>query len=538
MKKIIAVILVLVGASLAIPQQAQRNASFDKLNVRNTATFTGTLAAKNINNTRYADQFAGATADVQIAACLAAVGTGTCDATGYAGTTQSISATVTVNARQTLLFSPSTFFQPGAAATNLFIFEPNSIIRGFSLDCTNFPAWSGIAFQNDTAQHYVQTDGHTEISNIRFNNSCVAATGTALKLTSSSSGFGIAFLNIHDWRVTLAGDGIFMTATTGGFVNGNHFVNMAFTGNTRGWHITGAGAAIRGNVCAPCTYEQLPSGTNAVLIDGGAAAGVTGNQWLGPIYDTVTPINITNTAAARNTFIGAFDGAYADNASGLNNFWNFDQSAASGFLSLNGTIRPSAGGNSDLGTTTFPYGNLLLGTANGQYTQFNPLASAGGKLVTIPDWSVGASIFQNYPFVSTLSSQYTNSTTGFTNVAGGNTIQFAVLANRNYTATCHLYYQAAATGGLNIEFTGPAAPTAVRYGLLLPVTTGTAPISSEADAYATSLGAVVGTAATNFDATVSFSLVNGANAGMVNLLAKSSAAVQLQIQSGSYCQMQ
>lgn len=48
MKKIFAVLLVLAGASLAIPQQAQRNASFDKLNVRNTATITGTLNSNNL----------------------------------------------------------------------------------------------------------------------------------------------------------------------------------------------------------------------------------------------------------------------------------------------------------------------------------------------------------------------------------------------------------------------------------------------------------------------------------------------------------
>lgn len=328
-----------------------------------------------------------------------------------------------------------------------------------------------------------------------------------------------------------------MTATTGGFVSGNHFVNMAFTGSSRGWHITGAGSAIRGNVCSPCTYEQLPSGTNGVLIDG-AGAGVTGNLWVGPIYDTVTPISITNSTAARNLFIGAFDGAFSDTP-GTNDFWNYDQSGASGSLSMNvSTIRPSVPGGTDLGTSSFPYGNILLGTAATNNFQLTALPTTGGRALTYPDWGVGGSIFQNVPWISVLTSQYTNSTTGFTNVAGGNTIQFAVAASRNYTATCHLYYQSAATGGLNIEFTGPAAPTAVRYGLLLPITTGTAPISSEADAFGASLGAVVGTAATNFDAIVSFSLVNGANAGTVNLLAKSSAAVQLQIQTGSFCTVQ
>ncbi len=39
MKKVLVILLILAGASFAMPQQTQRNASFDKLNVRNTATF-------------------------------------------------------------------------------------------------------------------------------------------------------------------------------------------------------------------------------------------------------------------------------------------------------------------------------------------------------------------------------------------------------------------------------------------------------------------------------------------------------------------
>jgi hypothetical protein len=135
-----------------------------------------------------------------------------------------------------------------------------------------------------------------------------------------------------------------------------------------------------------------------------------------------------------------------------------------------------------------------------------------------------------------LTAQYTNATTGFTTVGTPN-ISWAVAANTSYTATCHLYYQAAATGGLNIQFTGPASPTSVTYGLNLPVS-ASAFADSVATAFGTSLGSVVTTATTNFDAIVSLSLVNGANAGTVTLQAKSSAAAQLQIQAGSFCQVQ
>lgn len=144
---------------------------------------------------------------------------------------------------------------------------------------------------------------------------------------------------------------------------------------------------------------------------------------------------------------------------------------------------------------------------------------------------------QQLPIVAALTAQYTNSTTGFTTVGTPN-LAFPVAANRNYSIECHLYYQAAATGGLNIQFTGPASPTSVIYGLNDPISATTFGGDGVATAFGTSLGSVVTTAATNFDAIVSLMLVNGANAGTVTLQAKSSAAVQLQIQAGSFCRVQ
>ena len=146
--------------------------------------------------------------------------------------------------------------------------------------------------------------------------------------------------------------------------------------------------------------------------------------------------------------------------------------------------------------------------------------------------------FAKQPQTVMLTSQYTNSTTSFTNVTGTNSLAFSLEANTTYQGTCTLYYQAASTGGLNIEFTGPASPTFVTYGLLDPGSATTIVNASVATAFSTSLGAAVTTATTNFPATVTFGISNGANAGTLQMLAKSSAAVSLQIQTGSYCVMQ
>lgn len=184
---------------------------------------------------------------------------------------------------------------------------------------------------------------------------------------------------------------------------------------------------------------------------------------------------------------------------------------SSGRLTLKEAAAPSGSSGND----------LLWADSSDHMAKYNP--NNGGE--------------QHMPQIYMLTAQYTNSTTGFTTVGTPN-IAFPVNANQKYTAECHLYYQAAATGGLNIQFTGPAAPTNVVYGLNDPISATTFGGDSVATAFSTSLGSAVTTAATNFDAQVSFSLINGANAGTVTLQAKSSAAVQLQIQAGSFCQVQ
>lgn len=161
--------------------------------------------------------------------------------------------------------------------------------------------------------------------------------------------------------------------------------------------------------------------------------------------------------------------------------------------------------------------------------------SSGQGFVNPPQPSIayGASV--------QLTSQYTNSTTTFTNVAGGNTLQFAVAANATYTGTCHLYYQAATSGGLQIEFTGPSSPNNVIYSIVLPFGVSGNVVSftnGVSTSYGNALGTTVSTAAHNWDATVSFALQNGANSGTVNLLAASVTSSQLQIQPGSYCTWQ
>jgi len=138
-----------------------------------------------------------------------------------------------------------------------------------------------------------------------------------------------------------------------------------------------------------------------------------------------------------------------------------------------------------------------------------------------------------------LTGNYTNSTTSLTNVTSGNTLAFAVAANKDYAITCELFYQTASTGGLQIGFTGPASPTAVNYSVMVG-TTATTINNGEATAFTTKIPTVgvAATATTNFPAHVALMLRNGANAGTVTLQAASVAAVQLTINNTSFCTVQ
>lgn len=138
-------------------------------------------------------------------------------------------------------------------------------------------------------------------------------------------------------------------------------------------------------------------------------------------------------------------------------------------------------------------------------------------------------------------SAYTNATTGFTSVTG---LSFSVEASTNYYMTCQLTWQASAsTGGLKVQITGPASPTAVAINYTQTATTSAtvaATFTSEsATAFSTSLSDTLSvTTATNMPSVLTMGLVNGANAGTVQVQAAADGAGTVTIQPGSSCQLQ
>lgn len=138
-------------------------------------------------------------------------------------------------------------------------------------------------------------------------------------------------------------------------------------------------------------------------------------------------------------------------------------------------------------------------------------------------------------------SDYTNATTTFSNVTG---LSFALEASTNYSGECYLVYSASAvTAGPKVQFTGPASPTAVLYSSQIQLTNSvTAPTyadSAAASAFSTSQTASTAVTATTLLAVrINFSILNGTNAGTLQLQAASQGTGTLTLKQGSYCQMQ
>ena len=95
--------------------------------------------------------YSGATADVQINACLQSIPAGgICDATGYGATVQTISQTINVGAYpaitgfQRLLFSQATRFQPATPNLLMFRLGPYADVDGLHIDASNQPQFNNV----------------------------------------------------------------------------------------------------------------------------------------------------------------------------------------------------------------------------------------------------------------------------------------------------------------------------------------------------------------------------------------------------------
>lgn len=189
----------------------------------------------------------------------------------------------------------------------------------------------------------------------------------------------------------------------------------------------------------------------------------------------------------------------------------------------NGTCQFATGGNIDFAGEASP---LVLQA--GQLATFINTDYTGTNIWRLVSVSFASTLNQT----AYLTTTYTNATTTFSNVTG---LTFTVLANKNYKITCDLDYQTSATtADIKLQWTGPATPTAVSYDMVAALTSTTLAGELVATAFSTSLaGAGTPSTATNLPVRTTMTLINGANAGTVQLQAAATGAGTVSIIPGS-----
>ncbi len=269
--------------------------------------------------------FSGATADGKINAALATIPNGgTVDATCWGSTTQTIAATVTLSAFQTLQFDPATTLKPSSASVNMFVISNNSHLSGLHVV---FPA--SMTYTAAVVSTTGAFTGNTTVSNFNIDASQESGSG-------ATSGYGILLVSTaiptnyvygvdvgpgYCWGL---GSCVALVAHGTGYVNGNniHGIVVDSSGYCLNLGADGSGTtpAVGGNTIWGVQCEAAATG--GIAFTGNNAA--IQNNIIGPfkIWDTSTPIVNNLNIATRNWLWGSIDGAYSDPNAALSKYPN------------------------------------------------------------------------------------------------------------------------------------------------------------------------------------------------------------------------
>jgi hypothetical protein len=330
---------------------------------------TGAEKFKRLETTVYADQFPGATADVQIAAAIAYLGVngGIVDCTGYGNSVQTLQAAVTVPNNVFLRASHAVTFQPGTTSNNMFVMMAGSSAEGVYCNTTNQFDWTGVCFLfND--QYTDQ--GHTTLKKIKIVMQLLVTTltngyGTGIQISSTSTSQSEAFIIVDDVHIYGGEYGVLLTSTGTGLTNGNLFSNIHSESQYGFALITTAGGAVSGNMFTNCSYQYQGANTCGFYLSGNVSGYVIANTFSNfVIWDTPSPNIILNTYTENNTFFG-WNGTASPlgiSDSGTSNvFFSPYYTYLGGALEINGATPTGSGTKLGLGTTT-GFGNGSSGT--------------------------------------------------------------------------------------------------------------------------------------------------------------------------------
>jgi hypothetical protein len=192
----------------------------------------------------------------------------------------------------------------------------------------------------------------------------------------------------------------------------------------------------------------------------------------------------------------------------------------------------------DNGTAMCLKPGSLVGTVIADSGTINTMAGSSTALTAMSTTLVlvQLAIGGGGPATQMLAAQYTNAaTTTYSTV-----FTFPVQPSQNIHVACQFYYQGSAVTAVpSIQFTGPAAPTSVRYGMRATLTSGASPtyydITTSAGYSTKLIPAAIVTTATDMNQTVTFDLQNGTTGGNVLLQAAPNGAGTLTYQVNSAC---
>lgn len=273
------------------------------------------------------------------------------------------------------------------------------------------------------------------------------------------------------------------------------------------------------------SFTAAPTPSTAAGVGLGTAALPWANLIMGTAATNVATITPASMSAARAITL-ADPGGAATIA--------YTNSTTAQPMSGLGALTPLTAGSPALGSAALPWASVIFGTAATNNVTLTSSTQAAARTINVPDYGLATQQFPGTVFLT--GSAYTNATTGFTSVTG---LAFPVAASTNYTAHCNIVWQGSAgTTGPKYQFTGPGSPTAVGLGMHSTVTATTF-ITAAAVAFSSPVansGTV--TTATNFEDQLDLMVLNGTNAGTVQLQAAANGAGTLTIQPGSSCQVQ
>lgn len=361
----------------------------------------------------------------------------------------------------------------------------------------------------------------------------ISHTAATPAVTSSGAGGQISFNQI----TSIAGDGIDITGVQQTIINNFVILNISAGSATSNLCGISAKGDMIGNRFA---FNQTQINDNhGADLNYGMCDNPSGTHNLNMLFEGNNHFGILSGGAQA-------DGFFVNNSNNLNTNW-FVTVRDEGCVHLTFCIKRTDTQNNPTHYENIQPGDATLDAGTGStndtwvntigYTNFanlpNPAGSGSLMLCNLVGFGVqatvgtnsglcratGANVWQaNGPGAPAVfsSTSYTNATTTASNITG---LAIPVVANTSYAIECNFWYQASvATAGLDITVTGPAAPAQVSiFYQEYSATTPTFAALGSAAFGSKMVGAASVTATTTLPAHLLITLLNGANAGTVQV---------------------